>query len=157
MLGPYSCADEDSDLLLGPYSCADEDSGLLLGPYSCADEDSGLLLGSYSCADEDSGLMLGLDSCADEDSGLLLCHRVVGRAISDVWNERNEFVFFLVPSSPRRRINVFGNGITLLGRSDVSRAVTTPCRLQLCTVLRCVHTMPLCASWQGQMALPELV
>jgi hypothetical protein len=34
-------------------------------------------------------------------------------------------------------VNVFENGITLPGRSEVSQAATTPCRLQLCTVSGC--------------------
>ena len=31
-------------------------------------------------------------------------------------------------------VNVFETGITLRGRSEVSLAATTPCRLQLCAV-----------------------
>jgi len=34
------------------------------------------------------------------------------------------------------RVNVFGKGITLPGRSDVSQGVAGPCRLQLCAVLK---------------------
>ena len=33
-------------------------------------------------------------------------------------------------------VDVFGTGITLHGRSDVSQAVAGPSRLQLCAVLR---------------------
>ena len=35
----------------------------------------------------------------------------------------------------RNRVNVFDTGITLPGRSDLSLAAATLCRLQLCTVL----------------------
>ena len=33
------------------------------------------------------------------------------------------------------RVNVFGEGMTLPGRSDVSQEMAEPCRLQLCAVL----------------------
>ena len=35
----------------------------------------------------------------------------------------------------------FETGITLPGRSDVSLAATTPCRLQLCTVSECFQVI----------------
>ena len=34
-----------------------------------------------------------------------------------------------------KRVDIFGTGIILCGRSDVSQIVAGPCRLQLCAVL----------------------
>ena len=45
------------------------------------------------------------------------------------------------------------------GNNDMqtSLSVTSYSHCLSCFVLGCVHTMPLYASWQGQMVLPELV
>jgi hypothetical protein len=40
-----------------------------------------------------------------------------------------------LPVSTAPTVNVFETGITLLGRSEVSLAATTPCRLQLASYL----------------------